>query len=133
MRLIPLLIAAGIAGPALADDLTGADRLLCSTLRATACAAAGECETLPPTALNIPQFVQVDVKGRELSTTRASGESRKTTIQTAQRENGQIVLQGYEQGRAFSLVIDEASGEGSFAAAAESRGMVVFTACTPLR
>jgi hypothetical protein len=62
--LASLLVATAVAGPAVADDLTGADRLLCSTLQATACAAAGDCETLLPAELNIPQFVQVDVKGK---------------------------------------------------------------------
>lgn len=128
-----LLVAAVLAGSAVADDLSGADRLLCSTLQATACAAAGNCETLPPAELNIPQFVQVDVKGKEISTTPASGENRRTAAQTVKREDGQIVLQGLEQGRAFSLVIDEASGQASFASAAESRGVVVFAACTPMR
>ncbi|MCC7258074.1 MAG: hypothetical protein IT486_06850 [Gammaproteobacteria bacterium] len=131
--LAPLLVAAAVAGSAVADDLTGADRLLCSTLRATACTAAGNCESLPPGELNIPQFVQVSVKGKELSTTPASGEDRRTLVQTVSRGDGQIVLQGYESGRAFSLVIDEASGQAAFASAAESRGVVVFAACTPMR
>jgi hypothetical protein len=54
-------------------------------------------------------------------------------VQTLKRENGQIVLQGHEQGRAFSLVISETSGQASFASAGEARGVVVFAACTPLR
>lgn len=128
-----LLVACALAGPAVADDLSGADQLLCSTLQATACGAAGDCETLPPADLNIPQFVQVDVKSKLLSTTPASGEDRKTAVQMVRREAGQIVLQGFEDGRAFSLVIDEASGKASFASAAESRGVIVFAACTPMR
>jgi hypothetical protein len=133
MRHVWLLVAASIAGPAIADDLTGAEKILCSTLQATACGVAGECDTLPPTDLNIPQFVQVDVKGKELSTTPASGEDRKSPVQMVHRENGQIVLQGYEAGRAFSLVIQEATGQAAFASAADARGVVVFAACTPLR
>ena len=133
MRFLLFLVAASVAAPAIADDLSGADRFLCSTLQATACGADADCASLPPTDLNIPQFVQVDFKGKELSTTPASGENRKTAVQMARREEGQIVLQGYEAGRAFSLVIQEASGRASFASAADSRGVVVFAACTPLR
>jgi hypothetical protein len=132
-RFISLLFAAAFAGPAVADDLAGADRILCSTLRVTACVADADCASLPPADLNIPQFVQVDVKGKELSTTPASGENRKTPVQLVRREHGQIVLQGYENGRAFSLVIQETTGRAAFASAADARGVVVFAACTPLR
>lgn len=131
MRFPWFLMMAAVAAPALADDLSGAERFLCSTLRATACTADGYCEPLSPAALNIPQFVQVDLPGRKISTTPASGENRTSPLQAVHREAGQIVLQGYEAGRAFSLLIDEASGEASFASAADSRGVVVFAACTP--
>lgn len=133
MRFLVFLIAAFVAAPAMADDLSGVDRFLCSTLQATACGADGECDSLAPTDLNIPQFVQVDVPGKKLNTTPASGENRTTAVQTVHRKEGQIVLQGHEAGRAFSLVIQEATGRASFASAADSRGVVVFAACTPLR
>jgi hypothetical protein len=133
MRVIAMLVVASLTGPALADDLSGAERFLCSTLRATACGTDADCESLQPADLNIPQFVQVDLPGKQLSTTPASGENRATTIQMVRREAGQIVLQGYESGRAFSLLIQEDSGRASFASAADSRGVVVFAACTPLR
>jgi hypothetical protein len=128
-----LVLTAIVSGAAAADDLSGADKLLCSTLQSTACLADGECESLPPAALNIPQFVEVDVKAKQIRTTPASGEDRKTPLQTVQRTQGEIVLQGYENGRAFSLVIQEATGHAAFASAADARGVLVFAACTPLR
>lgn len=133
MRYMATFVVALLSGTAIADDLTGADRLLCSTTQATACGMAAECASLPPAELNIPQFVLVDVAKKTLSTTAASGENRTTPAQTVRREEGQIVLQGYENGRAFSLVIQEATGRASFASAAESRGVMVFAACTPMR
>lgn len=132
MRFLSFFLAASVAVPVMADDLRGADRFLCSTLQATACGAEIECVSLPPPELNIPQFVQVDMPGKKLATTPASGENRTTPLQTVQREEGRIILQGHEAGRAFSLVIEEATGRASFASAADSRGVVVFAACTPL-
>lgn len=133
MRSWFMLMAAAASGPVLADNLSAADRLLCSTLQVTACEIGGYCETLAPEELNVPQFVQVDLPGKQLSTTPASGEDRRTSLQTVRREAGQIVLQGFEAGRAFSLVIQEATGRASFASAAGDRGVMVFAACTPLR
>jgi hypothetical protein len=131
MRKMTSLVATLLAGTAVADDLSGADRLLCSTMQATACGMAADCVTLPPAELNIPQFVVVDLGRKELSTTAASGESRRSTVQAVRREEGRIVLQGYEGGRAFSLVIQEATGRASFASAADARAVMAFAACTP--
>ncbi len=133
MRNLAGLVVALAAGAALADDLSGFDRLLCSTTQATACSMAAECATLPLTELNIPQFVVVDVAGKELQTTAASGENRRTPVQTVSRDDGQIILQGYERGRAFSLVIKEATGRASFASAADARTVTIFAACTPTK
>lgn len=133
MRSMVLLGAVSLSGMATADDLRGADRLLCSTLEVTACAADAGCDQLLPADLNIPRFLVVDVAARTLATTPASGENRSTTVQVARREAGRIILQGYESGRAFSLLIEEATGRASFAAAGEGRSVTVFAACTPQR
>lgn len=132
MRLLSFVLAASVALPAMADDLRGTDRFLCSSLQAMACGVEVECLSLPPPDLNIPQFVQVDLPGKKLTTTPASGENRTTPLQTVAREEGRIILQGHEAGRAFSLVIEETTGRASFASAADARGVVVFAACTPL-
>lgn len=127
-----LLLAAGLLpAVATADDLRGADRFLCSVLEVTACVAAAGCDQLLPADLNMPQFVIVDLPGKKLGTTPASGENRSTPVQTIRRESGLVVVQGNEAGRAFSLLIDEATGRASFASAAESRSVTAFAACTP--
>jgi hypothetical protein len=120
------------ASAARADDLAGADQLLCTAVQATNCTNDGDCTQDLPWNLNIPQFIQVDLKTRKLSTTKASGENRTTPIEYLKRENGLIVLQGFERGRAFSFVIAEATGMLSAAVAAEGRAVVVFGACTTL-
>lgn len=57
---------------ALADDLTGTDRILCTSVQVTICQAGGECEIGPPWEWNIPQFVEIDLKAKTLGTTKAS-------------------------------------------------------------
>ena len=120
------------SGAALADDLTGATALLCVAERMTLCASNGECEMDSPSALNIPHFIQVDLEGKTLSTTKASGENRSTPIKNLERDAGLIIFQGAENGRAFSCVIDEATGTMSAAVAVERAGVVVFGACTSM-
>jgi hypothetical protein len=124
-------IVVGVSAPR-ADDLTGKSRLLCTTVQATRCVEGGECVIDLPWNLNIPQFIEVDLTAKRLSTTQASGENRATVADTLRREKGKIVLQGYENGRAFSLFIDEASGMLSAAVAAEGQAVAAFGACTPM-
>ena len=115
----------------LADDLTGADKLLCTSVQATRCFAEGDCEIGPPWNWNIPQFIEVDLGQKLLRTTKASGENRVTPIKNLERDSGKIFLQGIEGGRAFSLVIDEATGFLSAAVATDGVATAVFGACTP--
>ena len=118
--------------PLIADDLTGSSAFLCTVARVNVCEAEGECESMPPWALNVPQFIEVDLDKKTLSTTRASGENRSTPIKNLERDGGMIILQGVEQGRAFSFAITEATGMASIAVAREDRGVVGFGPCTPL-
>ena len=126
---LSLLVA---ATPLAADDLTGAERFLCSAAQVTACYDDGECLTLPPWELNVPEFIEVDLDARTLSTTAASGQNRSTPIKNLEREEGSIVLQGFENGRAFSFLINEKTGRVSIAVARDGLAAAVFGACTPL-
>lgn len=127
-----MLLAAGGSAAVRADNLIGVDSLLCTAVQATGCHDDGECESDLPWNLNVPQFIQIDLKAKRLQTTKASGENRSTPIEFLKREGGLIVLQGFERGRAFSFVIEEESGMASVAVAAPGRAVVVFGACTPL-
>jgi hypothetical protein len=129
----PILLASvlvlGIA-PVAADDLTGANQILCTAVQATVC-TIDDCEMGSPWDWNIPQFIQIDLAKKTMSTTPASGENRSTPIKTLERANDTIYLQGMEAGRAFSFVIDEASGMVSVSVARRGATVAVFGACTP--
>src|SRR5215475_5261902 len=136
MRLIhrSFWIAAALALPAsaLADDLKNQQLILCTAVTAMHCHEDGDCTVDVPWNLNIPQFIQINLEKKTLSTTKASGENRSTPIRNLVREGGQIVLQGLEGGRAFSFVINEESGLLSVGVAADGRVVSVFGACTPI-
>ena len=136
-RLIPVLLLVGSAAAlpgsaAVADDLSGTQRLLCTAVQATVCTEDGDCVVDLPWNVNVPQFIEVDLVGKKLATTKASGENRATPIEFVRRQEGVIVLQGFERGRAFSLVISEETGMLSAAVATDGRTVAVFGACTPM-
>lgn len=81
-----LLICALLVTPATADDITGKEKILSATVRATECYAEGGCLTGTPENWNLPRFMRVDLAEMRLSTTEASGESRTTSIQELKHE-----------------------------------------------
>lgn len=126
---VAALLAA--ATPAIADDLTGANRFLCSVVTVGRCDIDGCMDDTPDGAL-VPQFVIIDLGTKLLSTTPASGQNRTTPIESLRREKGLVVLQGLENGRAFSFVIAEKTGSASVAIAREELVLAVSAMCTPM-
>ena len=115
-----------------ADELTGHPRILCTAVQATVCSPEGGCTMGSPWDYNVPQFIEIDFDQKMLSTTKASGQDRSTPFKNLERNEGKIFLQGVEKGRAFSFVIDEASGDASIAVARQGMTVSVFGACTPI-
>ncbi len=114
----------------IADDVSNSNKLLCSTSQLVVCFESGECITMQPWEIGVPQFVIVDTKKKLISTTKASGENRSTPIRTLQREDSTIFLQGVEAGRAFSFSIDEQTGLLTVAVSRDGLTVSVFGACT---
>jgi hypothetical protein len=127
----PLALLALAGGSALADDVSGARYLLCSVVDVHFCLEAAGCVETVPEELNIPRFIHIDTKTHKLSTTPSSGENRETVADHLVRENGQLTIQGVEDGRAFSLFVHESTGLATFASAAENVSVTLFGACTP--
>lgn len=117
---------------ATAEDLTGAEKILCAGVQATYCDTSGSCEIGMPWTWNMPHFVEIHLDEQMMRTTEAAPRPRQTPIRTMERADGEIYVQGIENGRAFSIVIDEVSGVASIAIAADGLTVSVFGACTPL-
>lgn len=128
-----LVLAAAAVLPAVAqaDNLTGADRFLCASSRVVRCYSVGDCDSGPPWEWNMPSFIQVDLKKKMLSTPAASAEQRRSPITHVVRDAGEIMVQGSENGRALSMVINEETGLASSAIALDGITVTVFGACTP--
>jgi hypothetical protein len=134
-RRLFLILALILALPGLvveADDLTGSTSFLCAAVQATQCLEGGDCTIDLPWNLNMPQFIEIDLEAKMLSTTAASGANRTTPIEYLESEDGAISLQGFENGRGFTFVINQQTGQVTVAIATDGRAVIVFGACTPL-
>ena len=117
---------------AAADDLTGQGTVLCSAVQVTVCGIDGECDSGLPWEWDVPQFVIIDLTKKTISTTEASGENRSSPLRHVERANGVIIVQGVENGRAFSAVLNEEFGDGAFSVALDGVTVSAFAACTPV-
>ena len=113
-----------------ADDVSGKDRILCAINKVMVCTEYGECLEVFPSDIGVPSFIIVDSRKKLMSTTESSLENRSTEIQNLSRENGRLFLQGIENNRAYTILVEEESG---FLTGAVSRGgltVSAFGSCT---
>jgi hypothetical protein len=129
---IPLFILTFMMTSAvIADSIQGADRLLCVPGTVSHCVEGNGCSSELPESENIPDFIEVDFKKKTLSATKASGEDRKTPILSQARSGGYVFLQGVENGRTFSMVMSEITGDLTFVVATDGETASMFGECTP--
>lgn len=126
-----LALAAGLvaASAAQADDITGADTFICTAWHATVCTTEATCEQTEAWKLDMPDFLKVDLDEGVLSTPERSDAPRYAEIESIHRNAGRVFLNGWQQERGFSWVINEASGEGTIAIVNETTVVTLFTAC----
>jgi hypothetical protein len=127
--LVALLLAP--LGAAFAADFDGSKTLRCVPTDASECTGAGECERVTVEEINIPKWIYVDFGKKEFSGKDSDGEQETTAIESVRTADGRTILQGAENGRAWSIVIDQASGDMSATVAANATGFVLFGVCQP--
>ena len=130
-KIAALMVALMFTSTVTGDVLKDADRMLCVPGTVFHCVADRDCKSELPEDEYIPEFIEVDLKRKTLATTKASGEDRSTPIQSKTREAGYIYLQGVENGRSFSMVISENTGDLTFVVAADGETATMFGDCTP--
>ena len=116
-------------GVSLAADFDGSEKLRCVPTDATECSGAGECKRVTVEEINIPRWIYVDFKKKKLSGTDSDGEDETTAIENVRVNDGQTILQGAEGGRAWSIVIDQTTGDMTIAIAGDETGFVLFGVC----
>ena len=123
-------IGIGVAATAAAGDFDGSKKLLCAPSDIYECGPASDCQRVTAETANIPRFIRVNVKKKQLSGTVGSGDEVTTGIQNVEKKDGKLTLQGAENARAWSVVIDQETGLMSASASDEITGFILFGGCT---
>ena len=81
--------------------------------------------------MRLPRFIRVDFATQQLSGV-VEGEKVVSAIKNRQQLDGMLILQGTENGRAWSVAINEKSGAMTLTVSGDQVGFVVFGACMSL-
>lgn len=127
--LITLMFAICLPLAAQAADFDGSQKLVCVPTDMLSCHGAGECERTTAAELDIPQFINVNVKKEQISGKLHDGSERKTPIERVEKGDNSTALQGGEYDRAWSLVIQHDTGRMSGAIAGDNGAVVILGAC----
>lgn len=120
----------GFAWPAgAAGKYDGSAPMLCAVTAISECTADGTCQRSQPQAgNNLPAFIRVDLKAKVLRAEDGSG--RKTDIKGSTFADDQLMLQGFENGKAWSMVIKSDTGRWGGSVVEDDGSFALFGACT---
>jgi hypothetical protein len=125
LALLGCSFAGGSAGAAGFD---GSKDFLCAPTDVAECDAAARCERVSPSEVDLPAFLRVSVGKKRISNIEPP--ERSTVIENVRSVDGATILQGAENGRAWSMVIDQQTGKLSGSIAEGAGAFVVFGSCT---
>jgi hypothetical protein len=123
-----LLTALGCTFAAGAASFDGSRPLLCAPTDVAQCDPAARCERVSPSEVDLPSFLRLDFKRKAISNIEPP--ERSTAIENVRSVDGLTILQGAENGRAWSIVVDQATGKLTGSVADGAGAFVVFGACT---
>lgn len=132
-HLMIVLLAAGLSFPcfAHAGSIDGSSPCLCAITKVIECNSQGECAETSPEEVNIPTFIKVDFKAKTLSGVDIS-DSRTTPIKHFEQGDGHLMLQGAENKRGWSTIVNQETGKLSSSVSGEGYGFLLFGTCTVL-
>ena len=128
MKIIASLIFFGLfvaVSPAFAEDVfDGTKPLLCASIEALDCDPGMPCDRGIPEIMGAPQFLRIDFAKNEIA-----GPLRTTTIRSMEKNDDQIILQGYEIGLGWTLAINRDTGNMRITFAGGNVSIIIFGAC----
>ena len=127
--IILLFLWSLISATASAGDFDGSKPLICALKDNFECGPDG-CERVTSEAINLPQFLRLNFKEKQITTVREGVQIRTTRIENTDARNGKMFLRGLENDLVWSLVIDERMGKMVLSITGDDAGFVIFGACT---
>jgi hypothetical protein len=124
LGLLGLLLPAGVR----AEGIDGETPLVCDLVEASLCDGVATCAGVEFAEIDLPPVYTVDFAAKRL----ASEDGQRTSpIASQELLDAALVLQGLQNGRGWTMVIDRASGHLSATIADLEGALVIAGACAP--
>lgn len=127
MKLAIAVLSSALAAAAHADPLDASKPLDCAIAEAAECDGAAQCSDVSVAELQMPEVVGVDFAGRQLASPDGARTSPIAAVETLETS---LVLQGHQNGRGWTMVIERATGHLSATIADADGAIVLAGACT---
>lgn len=114
-----------------AGSIDGSSPCLCAITKIIECDSQGKCGEIAPETVNIPSFIKVDFKENILSAFNNAA-PRTSPIKRVETAGRQLILQGAENQRAWSMIVTIETGKLSASVSGENYGFLLYGACTDL-
>lgn len=127
-----LALAMALSGSVNAEPaplIDGKKSMICSVSNVTACTDSGRCLQGLARAFDMPQFIAIDFAGKQVHTTKDSGDKAVSPIKNQESSPSQILLQGVENGHGWTMAIDTTHGRMTTGTTGEDVSYILFGAC----
>ena len=120
-----IMVLCAMAVPIFAEQpIDGKEPLICATVEAISCLRGENCEKGLAENIGAPQFMRIDLSKKEVI-----GPKRTSPIHKTEMDDVQILLQGFELGRGWTIAIDRSTGNTSITLVRMDGAFVLFGTC----
>lgn len=113
-----------------AQDFDGSKPLVCSAVEVFECAPGEACVEGLAEEFDFPHFIRIDFKSNLLTGKTGDQTEETSPIDTVQTMEGNLILHGSQNGRAWNIVLSQTTGKMTGTIAADGFTFSVFGACT---
>ena len=124
---LPFLAALALALGAHAEGVDATKPLSCAFAEAAECDEMAECSDVTLEQIGLPGTVRVDFAGKQLVS--ADGQ-RTSPIHAVETLEAVVLLQGHQNGRGWTIVLDRATGHLSATIASGEGAFVLAGGCS---
>jgi len=113
------------------NDFDESKPISCDIIRTIECGQGGECQVGTAESIGMPQTLKINFKDEIISGMGKDQKVRTTKIQNLERVEDKLILHGIQNGKAWSMVITEATGKMTLSVSDNQVGYIVFGLCNP--
>lgn len=122
---LSLLVSLGTGASA---DLSESKRIRCNLAASSQCDTDARCIDVTLDQINLGEVLRIDLENAELT---VATDDRTSPIGSVETLDTVVVLQGHQNARGWTIVIDRQSGFLSAALADSEGGFVITGTCKP--